>query len=67
VRSDEALATGLFHQIGNLYLLTRAHQKGPVAGNSAWDDIADEMRETEARKEQAILDEIGRLQFLNQS
>lgn len=28
---------------------------------------ADEMRDTEARKEQAILDEIGRLQFLNQS
>ena len=28
---------------------------------------ADETRDTEARKEQAILDEIGRLQFLNQS
>lgn len=28
---------------------------------------ADEMRDTETRKEQAILDEIGRLQFLNQS
>jgi len=28
---------------------------------------ADEMRDTEARKEQAILDEIGQLQFLNQS
>lgn len=28
---------------------------------------ADEMRDTEARKEQATLDEIGRLQFLNQS
>lgn len=56
VRSDEALATGLFHQIGNLYLLTRAHQKGLVAGNSAWDDIADEWHPTIAR---AIIESWG--------
>lgn len=56
VRSDEALATGLFHQIGNLYLLTRAHQKGLVAGNSAWDDIASEWHPTIAR---AIIESWG--------
>jgi len=28
LRADEALAAGLFHQMGNLYLLTRAHKEG---------------------------------------
>lgn len=39
LRPDEALATGLFHQIGSLYVLTRAHREGVVIG--AVDDWAD--------------------------
>ncbi|MDH3977200.1 MAG: HDOD domain-containing protein [Gammaproteobacteria bacterium] len=40
VRSDEALAAGLFHQMGNLYLFARAHKEGlPVANNPEWDEI----------------------------
>ena len=40
VRPDEALATGLFHQMGNLYLLTRGHKDGiQVQDNPEWDEI----------------------------
>jgi HD-like signal output (HDOD) protein len=39
LRADEALAAGLFHQIGSLYVLTRAHREGVVIG--AVDDWAD--------------------------
>lgn len=56
VRSDEALAAGLFHQIGNLYLLTRAHQEDLVAGNPDWESIVAEWHPTIAR---AIIDSWG--------
>ncbi len=50
LRSDEAFATGLFHQLGNLYLLTQAHREGlPVADNPAWDEIAQQWHPTIAR------------------
>ncbi len=40
VRPDEAMATGLFHQMGNLYLLTRGHKDGiQVKDNPEWDEI----------------------------
>lgn len=40
VRPDEALATGLFHQLGNLYLLTRGHKDGiQVKDNPEWDEV----------------------------
>lgn len=35
LRADEALAVGLFHQIGSLYVLTRAHRQGVVIGEVA--------------------------------
>jgi HD-like signal output (HDOD) protein len=36
-RPDEALAAGLFHQLGGLYLLTRAHKEGiPLGSASEW-------------------------------
>ncbi|MCC5795225.1 MAG: HDOD domain-containing protein [Chromatiales bacterium] len=39
LRPDEALAVGLFHQIGSLYVLTRAHREGVVIGEvDAWAD-----------------------------
>ncbi|MFQ5635112.1 MAG: HDOD domain-containing protein [Gammaproteobacteria bacterium] len=56
VRPDEALATGLFHQIGNLYLLTRAHQEDLVAGNPEWEPISDDWHPTIAR---AIIESWG--------
>ncbi len=34
MRPDEALAAGLFHQIGTLYVLTRAHREGIVIGDA---------------------------------
>lgn len=38
-RPDEALVTGLFHQLGGLYLLTRAHKEGLALGSaSEWAD-----------------------------
>lgn len=56
LRSDEALAAGLFHQIGNLYLLTRAHQKNLVAGNPDWETIVNDWHPTIAR---AIIESWG--------
>ena len=56
VRSDEALAAGLFHQIGNLYLLTQAHQKNLVAGNPEWESVVNEWHPTIAR---AIIESWG--------
>ncbi|MCB1597571.1 MAG: HDOD domain-containing protein [Gammaproteobacteria bacterium] len=34
MRPDEALAAGLFHQIGTLYVLTRAHKEGIAIGDT---------------------------------
>lgn len=34
MRPDEALAAGLFHQIGTLYVLTRAHREGIAIGDT---------------------------------
>jgi HD-like signal output (HDOD) protein len=34
LRPDEALASGLFHQLGSLYVLTRAHREGVAQGNA---------------------------------
>lgn len=57
IRSDEALAAGLFHQLGNLYLLTHAHKSGiDVAGNPEWNEIASGWHPTIAR---AILENWG--------
>jgi HD-like signal output (HDOD) protein len=50
VRSDEALAAGLFHQIGNLYLLARGHKEGiQVSGNPDWDEVVSGWHPTIAR------------------
>ncbi len=35
MRPDEALAAGLFHQLGTLYVLTRAHREGIAIGNTS--------------------------------
>jgi len=57
IRSDESLAAGLFHQLGNLYLLTHAQKSGlDVAGNPEWDEIVSGWHPTIAR---AILDTWG--------
>lgn len=57
VRSDEALASGLFHQMGNLYLLTRAHHDGlQVVDNPEWEEIVSGWHATIAR---AILENWG--------
>lgn len=50
IRADEALAGGLFHQLGNLYLLTQAHRAGlGVANNPAWEGITRNWHATIAR------------------
>ena len=50
VRADEAMAAGLFHQLGNLYLLTQAHKEGlEVAENPAWEGITQSWHPTIAR------------------
>jgi len=50
LRADEALAAGLFHQLGNLYLLTRAHGEGlAVANNPAWEETTRSWHPTIAR------------------
>jgi len=50
LRADEALAAGLFHQLGNLYLLTRAHGEGlEVANNPAWEETTRSWHPTIAR------------------
>ncbi len=57
VRSDEALAAGLFHQIGNLYLLARGLKDGiEVTNNPEWDEIVSGWHPTIAR---AILENWG--------
>lgn len=50
VRADEALAAGLFHQLGSLYLLTKAHREGlEVANHPAWDGVTQNWHPTIAR------------------
>lgn len=50
VRPDEAMAAGLFHQIGNLYLVTQAHRDGiEVAAQPGWDDVVKSWHPTIAR------------------
>ena len=50
LRADESMAAGLFHQLGNLYLLTQAHKQGlEVTQNPEWDGIAAEWHPTVAR------------------
>jgi HD-like signal output (HDOD) protein len=57
INPDEALATGLFHQLGKLYLMTRAHQEGmEVVGNPAWEEVVQGWHPTIAR---AILESWG--------
>ena len=57
VRTDEALAAGLFHQMGNLYLLARGHKDGiQVTDNPEWDELVSGWHATIAR---AILENWG--------
>lgn len=50
VRADESLAAGLFHQLGNLYLLTQAHREGlEVARHPAWEGVTQNWHPTIAR------------------
>ncbi len=50
LRADEAMAAGLFHQLGNLYLLTQAHKEGlEVVRNPEWEEIAADWHPTVAR------------------
>lgn len=50
LRPDEALAAGLFHQIGSLYVLTRAHREGVVIGEvQDWADTISGWHPTIAR------------------
>lgn len=57
MRPDEALASGLFHQMGSLYVLTRAHREGVSLGDAAdWAATIDGWHPTIAR---AILENWG--------
>lgn len=50
VRPDEAMAAGLFHQVGNLYLLAQAHREGiEVANQPGWEDTVRSWHPTIAR------------------
>lgn len=57
MRPDEALASGLFHQMGSLYVLTRAHREGVAIGDAtAWAATIADWHPTIAR---AILENWG--------
>lgn len=57
MRPDEALASGLFHQMGSLYILTRAHREGVSLGDAAdWAATIADWHPTIAR---AILENWG--------
>ncbi|MEO7386958.1 MAG: HDOD domain-containing protein [Gammaproteobacteria bacterium] len=57
MRPDEALASGLFHQMGSLYVLTRAHREGVSLGDAAeWNATIADWHPTIAR---AILENWG--------
>ena len=50
MRPDEALAAGLFHQLGTLYVLTRAHREGIAIGDSTeWTETIADWTPTIAR------------------
>ncbi len=50
VQADEALATGLFHQMGALYLLSRGHKAGLDMNNDpSWDAMVDGWQPTITR------------------
>jgi len=53
---DEYFAAGLFHQVGKLYLLSRAHQENLVAGNPDWEAVVSGWHPTIAR---AIMENWG--------
>jgi HD-like signal output (HDOD) protein len=57
LRPDEALASGLFHQLGSLYVLTRAHRAGVAQGDAQeWAATVADWHPTIAR---AILENWG--------
>lgn len=57
MRPDEALASGLFHQMGSLYILTRAHKEGISLGDDgSWAETIADWHPTIAR---AILENWG--------
>jgi HD-like signal output (HDOD) protein len=57
MRPDEALAAGLFHQLGTLYVITRAHREGIALGDKGeWAATIDGWTPTIAR---AILENWG--------
>lgn len=57
MRPDEALSAGLFHQLGSLYVLTRAHRESVKIGGSAdWATTIADWHPTIAR---AILENWG--------
>jgi HD-like signal output (HDOD) protein len=57
MRPDEALASGLFHQLGSLYVLTRAHKEGLSLGDATeWAATIADWHPTIAR---AILENWG--------
>jgi HD-like signal output (HDOD) protein len=57
MRPDEALAAGLFHQLGALYVLTRAHKEGiGLAASADWVETISAWHPTIAR---AILENWG--------
>ncbi|MBN8281278.1 MAG: HDOD domain-containing protein [Gammaproteobacteria bacterium] len=57
MRPDEALASGLFHQMGSLYILTRAHKEGISLGDDgSWAATIADWHPTIAR---AILENWG--------
>ncbi len=65
LRADEALAAGLFHQLGNLYLLTRAHGEGlAVAGNPNWEQTTRSWHPTIAR---AFMESWGMPDYLGEA
>ena len=65
IKPDEALVTGLFHQLGNLYLLTRAHKEGlPIANNPEWEEVANDWHPTIAR---AIVENWGIAQHIGEA
>lgn len=67
VNPDEALVTGLLHNVGRLYILVRAHSKGPdVAADAGWDLVLHDWHPrigrailTQWRFPEAIVDAVG--------
>ncbi|MEZ5565151.1 MAG: HDOD domain-containing protein [Gammaproteobacteria bacterium] len=65
MRPDEALASGLFHQLGSLYVLTRAHRENVNIGDTAeWAATIADWHPTIAR---AILENWGMPEHLTEA